>query len=446
MGKGKRRAVEKGVLGNSQSGTHLQCLNIPQAPVYYPSEFEFSNPLKYIEKIKPEVEAYGICRIVPPESWKPPFAINLDSFRFPTKLQAIHQLQARAASCDPKTFELEYNRFLEGHLGRKLKKRPLFEGQELDLCKLFNAVKRFGGYENVVREKKWGDVFRFISFAKKISECSKHVLSQLYREHLYDYEEYLNKLNRENQSKHCKVGYCDTKSVESSSAAVLHCRKRRKNLQGEKVEMVHSVQEELDQICEQCKSGLHGEVMLLCDRCNRGWHLYCLSPPLESVPLGNWYCLECVNSNKDTFGFVPGKRFSLEAFKRLADRGKKKWFGTTCPTRSQVEKRFWEIVEGSVGEVEALYGNDLDTSIYGSGFPRMGDPLPDSVEPEVWDKYSSSPWNLNNLPKLEDSMLKVVHDNITGVIVPWLYIGMLFSSFCWHFEDHCFYSMNYLHW
>ncbi|XP_057978320.1 lysine-specific demethylase JMJ17 isoform X2 [Malania oleifera] len=33
-----------------------------------------------------------------------------------------------------------------------------------------------------------------------------------------------------------------------------------------------------------------------------------------------------------------------------------------------------------------------------------------------------------------------------GVMVPWLYIGMLFSSFCWHFEDHCFYSMNYLHW
>jgi histone demethylase JARID1 len=93
-----------------------------------------------------------------------------------------------------------------------------------------------------------------------------------------------------------------------------------------------------------------------------------------------------------------------------------------------------------------MYGNDLDTSLYGSGFPNETNQKPQSIDDKLWQEYSTNPWNLNNLPKLKGSMLRAVHHNITGVMVPWLYIGMLFSSFCWHFEDHCFYSMNYLHW
>ncbi|KAJ4850539.1 hypothetical protein Tsubulata_036378 [Turnera subulata] len=461
MGKGRPRAAEKGVLGlglghnssvpstsSSSASSSNGSLRVPPAPVYYPNEDEFKDPLEFIDKIRPEAERYGICRIVPPKNWQAPFALDLDKFSFPTKTQAIHQLQARAASCDSKTFELEYNRFLEEHCGRKLKKKVVFEGEELDLCKLFNGVKRFGGYDKVVKEKKWGEVSRFLRSGKKISECAKHVLCQLYREHLYDYEEYYSKLNKV-VAKSCKRGMRENRKSEDVVEFSSGSKRRRKNSgSAEKVKVCKKVEEEeeLDQICKQCRSGLHGEVMLLCDRCNKGWHIYCLSPPLKQVPPGNWYCFECLNSDKDSFGFVPGKNLTLEAFRRVADRAKRKWFGSGCASRVQIEKKFWEIVEGLAGDVEVMYGSDLDTSVYGSGFPRINDARPESVETKVWDEYCGSPWNLNNLPKLKGSVLRAVHQNITGVMVPWLYVGMLFSAFCWHFEDHCFYSMNYLHW
>ncbi|KAL4603864.1 hypothetical protein ACB092_10G153600 [Castanea dentata] len=445
MGKGRPRAVEKGVSGQNLSVSPSGSLNIPSGPVYYPTEDEFRDPLEYICKIRPEAEPYGICRIVPPKNWKPPFALDEGSFTFPTKTQAIHQLQARPAACDSETFELEYGRFLDDHCGKKLRKKVVFEGEELDLCKLFNAVKRYGGYDKVVKEKKWGEVSRFVKSVRKISECAKHVLCQLYREHLYDYEKYYNRLNRKAGSG-CKRGL-HKEGKSEHEAEFSGSKRRRKNNGGDKVKVCKvEVEEERDQICEQCRSGLHGEVMLLCDRCNKGWHIYCLSPPLKQVPPGNWYCLECLNSDKDCFGFVPGKRYSLDSFRRAAERAKKRWFGSGSPSRVQIEKKFWEIVEGSVGEVEVMYGSDLDTSIYGSGFPRANDQRPEAVEAKAWDEYCDSPWNLNKLPKLKGSMLQALHQNITGVMVPWLYIGMLFSAFCWHFEDHCFYSMNYLHW
>ncbi|KAI3713400.1 hypothetical protein L1987_71977 [Smallanthus sonchifolius] len=443
MGKSRPRAAEKKVLGQGSIVlTSGSSLTIPPAPVYYPSEDEFKDPLAYIYKIRPEAQQYGICKIIPPQNWKPPFALDLDTFTFPTKTQAIHQLQARPPACNSRTFELEYNRFLEEHCGKKaVKKKVVFEGKELDLCKLFNGVKRYGGYDNVMKEKKWGEVSRFVRSGGKISECSKYVLSQLYYDHLYDYESYYNKLDQVNE-KTCKRGLqVEKKTVQQS------CKKIRISEAGEKVKS-HKAddQESYNQICEQCRSGLHAEVMLLCDRCNKGWHIYCLSPPLKRVPPGNWYCSECFNSEKDSFGFVPGKQLSLEAFRRVADRAKKKWFGSTSASRVQLEKKFWEIVEGSVGEVEVIYGSDLDTSVCGSGFPRVNDQKPSSIDVNEWNEYCASPWNLNNLPKLQGSMLRAVHHNIAGVMVPWLYIGMLFSSFCWHFEDHCFYSMNYHHW
>jgi histone demethylase JARID1 len=43
---------------------------IIDVPTYYPSEEEFSDPIKYLRTVSSMAGAYGMCKIVPPENWK----------------------------------------------------------------------------------------------------------------------------------------------------------------------------------------------------------------------------------------------------------------------------------------------------------------------------------------------------------------------------------------
>lgn len=51
---------------------------IPEAPVYHPTIEEFAQPMEYIEKIAQEAKNFGICKIVPPLGWRPPFALDTE--------------------------------------------------------------------------------------------------------------------------------------------------------------------------------------------------------------------------------------------------------------------------------------------------------------------------------------------------------------------------------
>ncbi|KAF8591104.1 hypothetical protein K439DRAFT_1059479 [Ramaria rubella] len=46
-------------------------------------------------------------------------------------------------------------------------------------------------------------------------------------------------------------------------------------------------------ICELCEKKGNGDRMLFCDACDRGWHMDCLNPPLDSTPDGSWMCPLC---------------------------------------------------------------------------------------------------------------------------------------------------------
>ncbi|CAI9774198.1 unnamed protein product [Fraxinus pennsylvanica] len=55
-----------------------------------------------------------------------------------------------------------------------------------------------------------------------------------------------------------------------------------------------------DVCCENCGSGDRASELLLCDKCDRGFHLYCLRPILVAVPKGSWFCPSCSKDHKPT--------------------------------------------------------------------------------------------------------------------------------------------------
>lgn len=72
---------------------------------------------------------------------------------------------------------------------------------------------------------------------------------------------------------------------------------------------------------------------------------------------------------------------------------------------------------------------------FGSGFPTP-------------EKHKAHNFNLNNLSNAPDSLFQILRkkqDKISGISSPWMYMGMLFASFCWHVEDCYMYSANYMH-
>jgi histone demethylase JARID1 len=101
------------------------------------------------------------------------------------------------------------------------------------------------------------------------------------------------------------------------------------------------------------------------------------------------------------------------------------------------------VEHGKGGQTRVEYAADISSLKFGSGFGRRGQKLVDARQME----YVDHPWNLNNLPNQPNSLMQFPrkHD-ISGINVPWLYIGMKYSTFCWHYEDLMLCSINYSHW
>ncbi|XP_028997067.1 zinc finger protein DPF3 isoform X3 [Betta splendens] len=51
--------------------------------------------------------------------------------------------------------------------------------------------------------------------------------------------------------------------------------------------------------CSLCGTSENDDQLLFCDDCDRGYHMYCLKPPMTQPPEGSWSCHLCLDLLKD---------------------------------------------------------------------------------------------------------------------------------------------------
>ncbi|DBA00500.1 TPA: hypothetical protein N0F65_002743, partial [Lagenidium giganteum] len=620
----------------------------PPCPVFYPTAEEFRHPLKYISSIRHIGMQAGICKIVPPKGWQPPFAINEKTFRFRTRVQQLNCIEGHTRA--EGNFVEALRMFLYRH-GTPMQELPRVDGQLLNLQSLYKTVVELGGYDHVCAEELWAQVVRRVGRTAASQEPSATLCTEYQRQYqvnLLPFERHEHQQNnlRTPEIKKEKTELFGDIPTASSTASNTPQTKTRSSMKkstrqrpaqepddssedspnSKRVkrtlfsEAGHTSSEENDtdgrsdvlspmtdtanddgntperdstpptslepealkpdptrrckiphptvhvgqkfyqffpqwgvllaevkrliggknphhvqiryekdgsmekveyataqlliangwdasaaelafksEICQSCLRGDCWDQMLLCDSCNAGHHIFCLSKQLDSVPIGDWYCETCVadaiESKKDNnpkFGFEMGSEYNVTGYKEKADAWKRSYFGMSSDeevaklTDKDLEREYWRLLSIPLHEqrIEAEYGSDIDSGANGSGFPRHDmyqrgvrfisrrwkalaaqagvDPNSNDMlsmfsagirvaqqmgikMDDMLAKYANDDWNLNNLPKLSGSVLQHLDEDIKGVMVPWIYMGMCFSTFCWHVEDHNFYSVSYLH-
>ena len=184
---------------NPPQRKHPRPFGLEDCPTYYPTMEEFKDPLGYIRSISDHAKNYGICKIVPPESWNMPFAtdtevssspafsrrtrqltpfLGVQAFRFKTRLQCLNSIEASSRA---KVNFLEQLYRFHKQQGNPRVSVPTINNKSLDLWLLRKEVHKLGGYDavryhtshpppysptlKVNKGKKWADLGRLLGFS-----------------------------------------------------------------------------------------------------------------------------------------------------------------------------------------------------------------------------------------------------------------------------------------
>ena len=154
----------------------------PPCPVFEPTEEQFEDPIGYISSIRAEGEKYGIVKIRPPASFQPPFALDVEEFKFRPRRQRINELSASTRVRS--NFLEKLSKFWE--LQGIMLRIPRVENEILCLYTLHKTVNKMGGFTKICEEKKWGELANKLGYTSKAGAGS--ALRLHYEKLLYPFD------------------------------------------------------------------------------------------------------------------------------------------------------------------------------------------------------------------------------------------------------------------
>ncbi|XP_030003870.1 protein Jumonji [Sphaeramia orbicularis] len=401
-----------------------------EVPVFRPAQREFQDPLVYLDAVREQAEAAGMCRVVPPPDWRPECKLS-EEMRFVTQVQRVHMLGRRWG---PNVQRLACIRKHLKSQGITMDEPPVIGGCEVDLARFFQLINDMGGMQQVMDLKKWTKLADLLRIPKSAQDRLAK-LQEAYLQYLLSYDS-LNTEDRlrlqaevlqEKKNLEARRGPLEGLSDSSAPSALVLPRYEPKNgLVGGMVggaaghHRTNGVYHPLKELEAQVKAGRRRLFAQEKQGKEDRQHGEAQEEEQDRGILSDQH--KCI---------YKGKSVSLTNFFRIARNTMTMCFNKE-PGAAEVEQEYWRIVEQRDSHV-AVHCGKVDTSTHGSGFPTG------KSEP-----FSKHGWNLTVLPNNSGSILRHL-GAVPGVTIPWLNIGMVFSTSCWSRDQNRLPYIDYLH-
>ena len=355
------------------------------------------------------------------------------------------------------------------------------------LYDLYNKVTLYGGYYKINNDKIWKNVATElgVEFVGNTNMSASHLVKQCYELYLLDYEQTHNfpgiikdlssietpqeKYKNIISSKSEQIRKTIIKCGDLDDDVVVNMNGHNNN--GDNNDNNNnngSIKKQYDtfQTCSVCGDFPTNydptNIILECILCGNRWHSKCHEPqvPLQTLqqllnqqhlqqqqmgttPPLNWTCTNCTIQRTAKFGYhASGNTYSLNEYKYRAKQLRihflKSLGRNDDLTSTEWENIFWSIVDNGCYPLSVEYGSEIPSTKEMTGFP-----MEDNDDGII--NYGKHEFNLMNIKNAKGNILVHLGRDISGMTYPWIYVGMLFTAFGWHYEDHYAYSVNYNH-